>query len=225
MAKQAICYCRFSPRPDAAECDSCEKQEERCQAFCQRRGYQVARVIADPDVSGGLLSRPGLSAALEALQPGWVLVVDRSDRLARDMLVSLTIRHQVAQIGATIEYADGSPDDTTPEGELMQNILAAFAAYERACIRRATARGLARKRAAGQWVGRPPVGWRMDPDGSGTLVRNMEEQAAIICARELRERGLRSKEIADALNVDFGGYRGHPWSARTIRKMLANGIH
>ena len=98
MTKQAIIYTRFSPRPNAAECDSCEKQMERCGQFCNNRELgsdgEGIHVFSDEAVSGGELNRPGLQAAIEALEPGMVRVVDSSDRLARDMLGNLTIRQQ-----------------------------------------------------------------------------------------------------------------------------------
>ncbi|KKL81059.1 hypothetical protein LCGC14_1998600, partial [marine sediment metagenome] len=96
MTKQAVIYSRFSPRPNAKGCDSCEKQEERCFILLDRKEYACHKRLRDEAVSGGILNRPGLLAALRLLKPGWILVVDSSDRLARNMLVNLTIRQQVA---------------------------------------------------------------------------------------------------------------------------------
>ena len=109
----------------------------------------------------------------------------------------------------------------TPEGELFQNILAAFAAYERARFARRTKAGLAKKKANGEWLGRPPIGWKIDPTGTKRLVRDEQEQAAIHKARELSEHGWNSEVIADLLTQSLGLCRGRPWSARTVRKLLA----
>lgn len=218
----AICYARFSPRPGASDCDSNEKQLERCRAHCNRRGYGVAGDIEDRAVSGATLNRPGLSVALGQLESGWVLVVDTSDRLARDILINLTIRHQVEQAGATIEFADGSPDDTTPEGRLFQNMLAAFAAYERDRIRLRTKLGLAKKRKNGErTTGKIPIGWMIDPDDLKKLVVCEQERKAIIrvCAYR-RIDGVTSEAIAKVLTTQEGPCRGKPWSARTVRKII-----
>ena len=221
----AVIYTRFSPRPNAGECDSCEKQEERCRAYCQRKGYRIGETHADPDTSGGVLDRPGLAAAIEAIgvcEGGAVLVVDATDRLARDMLVNLTIRYQVEKAGGRIEYANGTPTSTTPEGKLFSHILAAFAAYERDRVRYATSRGMKRRQANGEWFGRPPVGWMRDPEDSKKLLRCEQEQKALEKMRELSRIGHPSHKIAELLTEEFGPFRSKPWSARTVRKIVAS---
>lgn len=222
MTKQAIIYTRFSPRPSARECDSCEKQVERCEAYCRQRGYNVFAVTSDPNVTGGELNRPGLSEAMGLLASHCrYLVVDSSDRLARDMLVNLTIRHQVEQAGATIEYANGSPCEDTPEGRLFQNMLAAFAAYERDRIRLRTKNGLERKRKNGErTTGKIPIGWKKDPEDPKRLVVCEVERRAIVAACSFKREGLSSEEIAAELDYNLGPCRGNSWSARTVRKLI-----
>jgi len=221
MTKSAIIYTRFSPRPNAKECDSCEKQEERCIAYCVQHNYHVAYTFSDKDISGGILNRPQLAGMFECLQDDDILVVDSSDRLARDMLVNLTIRQQIADAGATIEYANGSPAGTTPEGKLMENILAAFSAYERDRIRLRTKQGLDRKRKNGErTTSQIPIGWKLDPEDPKRLVRCEQERKAILklCKRSLE--GYSSEDIAIRLNLSIGYCRGKPWSARTVRKII-----
>jgi len=223
MKKQVIIYTRFSPRPNAKECDSCEKQAERCVAYCKRRELEIFTIIEDRNVTGGSLDRPLLSSAIDLLMPGWILVVDSSDRLARDMLVNLTIRHQVEQAGATIEFADGSPADTTPEGKLFQNILAAFAAYERDRIRLRTKNGLEKKRKNGErTTGKIPIGWKLDPEDPKRLVRCESERQAIIRILRMAKTGspISSESIAECLNHSHALCRGNPWSPRTVRKII-----
>lgn len=223
MTTQAIIYTRFSPRPNAAECTSNEEQEERCKQYCNKKEYTMFpyRSYQDRKVSGSILNRPGLQAALGALEPGMILVVDSSDRLARDMLVNLTIRHRVKEAGATIEYADGSPTSTTPEGELVEDILAAVSSFQRKCIQRNTKRGLARKRKNGErTTGKIPIGWREDPKDLKRLVVCEEEREAIIRICYGASQGWPSKKIASDLDVQLPYCRGKEWSPRTIRKLI-----
>ena len=223
--KQAIIYCRFSPRPNADECKSNEKQEERCRKYCRGEGYamfrEVVGIFSDDAVSGKTLDRPGLTATIAALQPDMVLVIDTNDRLARDMLVALTIHHQVEQKGATIETADYSPARTTPEGNLMANILAAFAQFERERFARRTKAGLAKKKANGQWLGKPPIGYNLD-SVTKQLVENADEQKAVDLIFSFHKLGMSSDKIALIMTPECGYLcRGKPWSARTIRKLVA----
>ncbi len=221
MTKQAVIYARFSPRPNARDCNSCEKQGERCQAYCKQRGYAWGCIHIDKNKSGSNLDRPGLQGAINCLSANMVLVVDSSDRLARDMLVNLTIRQQVADAGATIEFADGSPCDTTPEGKLFQNMLAAFAAYERDRIRLRTKNGLEKKRKNGErTTGKIKIGWMLDPNDPKRLVVCVQERWAILRIFKLTDVGHKSPKIAEILNSETGSCRGKPWSARTIRKLI-----
>ncbi len=222
MIKQAIIYCRFSPRPDADACKSNEGQSLRCQRYCESKGMYQNPEFYDRGVSGKTSDRPGLNAAIKVLKPGMILVVDTRDRLARDMLVSLTIHQRVKEKGATIEIADGSPSRETPEGNLMANILDAFAQYERERFARRTKAGLAKKKKNGDWLGKPPIGWEYNKK-TKKLIKCPEEQWAIESVLFWHKaHDIGSEMIAGRLNWKYpNGCRGKPWSARTVRKIIA----
>ena len=215
----ALIYARFSPRPNSDECQSNEKQIDRCLAYCKRHYLEVCGTYGDVAVSGKVLNRPELSLALSRLQPGMVLVVDACDRLARDMLVNLTIRHQVDRAGATIEFADGSPNVDTPEGRLFSHILGAFAAYERDRIAARTSVGLKKKQAAGEWLGRPPVGYKVVDK---KLVEDDREQGAMRTIKRVASGAYShsSEKLANHITKNHGLFRGKPWSARTVRSII-----
>jgi len=222
MTKTAIIYTRFSPRPDADTSKSNEQQEKRCRDYCCKHGYNVSHVCSDSNISGSKMFRPGLSNALFALLsfPKGVLVADSPDRLARDLLVSLTIRKQVEELGCTIEYADGSPSGDEPEAILMQNIMAAFASYERSRYSRRTKAGMARKKADGVWCGRPPIGWKID-SVSKSLVRNVSEHRVISAIITWSKEKYSSHEIVEFLNNNHWPLcRGRQWNTRTIRRII-----
>ena len=219
----AIIYCRFSPRPNADECESNDKQRERCLAYCSKIGKSMtAQYYEDRAVSGSKLLRPGLSAAIAELRLGDVLIVDSSDRLARDILVYLTIVGQITEKGSRIEFADGtpSPSDASPEEECFSNIMAVIAHYQRRGFARRTKNGLKKKKDRGEWLGKAPIGWRYNKE-TKKLEEDECEQGAISDILAWHGTGqYTSERLAAAIDANFGNLRGKPWSARTIRKLL-----
>ncbi len=79
----AVIYCRVSTI-DQEDNTSLETQEKDSRAYCAERGYSVEAVFKDVH-SGFDMDRPGLRAALDAIQQGAadVLVVRKLDRLSR----------------------------------------------------------------------------------------------------------------------------------------------
>lgn len=230
--QEVVIYTRFSPRPDHEECDSCEKQAQRCWDYLEReavsRGckYTVLEVCEDKNVSGGVYERPGLKRALERLvcrDRRRMLLVDSADRLARDVMVAGMIKADVEKAGAYIEYANGISPTDTPEGKFLDNILSAVAALERDKIRARTKAGLARKAAAGVYLGKVPIGYMRDPETKG-LVECPEEREIVNEIKFKRLHfGLTSKAIARQIQINHGQIRGNTWSDRTVRKLLKPG--
>jgi DNA invertase Pin-like site-specific DNA recombinase len=243
--QEVVIYTRFSPRPNAEECDSCDKQFDRCWEFLKSEysippagegkyrtfidkggAFSVIEHCKDENVSGGVFDRPGLTRALERLGFGdrkRMLLVDSVDRLARDTHVAYLIKHEVEKAGGFIAYASGISPTDTPEGRFIDCIMTGVAAFERDRIRARTKAGLARKRAQGVYLGKVPIGYKRDPETKG-LVEDKWEAECIEVAKTLRMlEGLASREIALRLTMDYGRLRGKPWSERTVRKLLKPG--
>jgi DNA invertase Pin-like site-specific DNA recombinase len=108
--------------------------------------------------SGAKKDRPGLEKCLRELQPGDTLVLWRLDRLGRSMqhLVSVITDLKERKVGFK-SLRDGAIDTTTASGELVFNIFAALAQFERELIRERTRAGLSAARARGRMGGRKPV--------------------------------------------------------------------
>ena len=104
--------------------------------------------------SGARADRPRLARALEALDPGDVLVVTRLDRLARSTRDLLNVLAMVAAKGAAFRsLRDAWADTTTPHGRLMVTVLAGLAEFERELIVARTSEGRARAKARGVKLG------------------------------------------------------------------------
>lgn len=202
-------YARVSTEEQAESRAGLEAQRAAIAAEAERRGWQVIDVVEDAGYSGKSTRRPGLRAALEALERGEadVLVVAKLDRLSRSLLDFAGIMDTAQRQGWACVALDTPADPTTPMGEAMVSIMVTFGQLERRLIGQRTRDGLAAKRAAGVQLGRP----RTLPEA---VVKSIVQQ---------RERGMTLAAIADALNSEGvptaqGGARWHP---STVRSVLA----
>jgi DNA invertase Pin-like site-specific DNA recombinase len=224
--QQAIIYARFSPRPNADTCDSCEKQLEKCRQFCKLNGWAVYVESQERGVSGdNLASRPELQRAINCMKPGDILVVTANDRLARDVLAFLTIQQAVKDQGGEIRFADGTPSAVTPEGMLLNQILAAFAEYQRTVTKLKTSVGvkkaLAKRKEAGLPQGAAPFGYKWE-SGAG-IVQDAREQAILAYIRGSMPIGIGPQVLSDlaySINNRFGKLRHKPATARSVRRII-----
>ena len=117
--------------------------------------------IFEDRASGAKTERPGLSACLDFLRKGDVLVVLDLDRLGRLAGELITLIDELAARGIGFRALNAPMDTTTPTGRAFLQIQAAFAEMERNIIRQRVNEGLAAARARGRRGGRPRV---MTPD-------------------------------------------------------------
>jgi DNA invertase Pin-like site-specific DNA recombinase len=158
-----------------------------------------------------LSNRPGLQEALRAIEEGRAetLVVAKLDRLSRSLMDFAALMERSRKGGWALVALDLGVDTTTPSGEMMANVLAVFAHFERRLIGQRTKDALAVKRSQGVKLGRP----RQVPE----LVRRR--------IRSLRARGLSLEAIASKLNEDgvSTAQGGKRWYPSTVRSLLLAG--
>jgi len=111
------------------------------------------------DIAGGSKSeRPELEKCLENLKKSDTLLVWRLDRLGRSLPHLVTLVADLKEKGIGFKSLhDGVIDTTTASGDLIFNIFAALAQFERQLIVERTKAGLAAARSRGKVGGRKPV--------------------------------------------------------------------
>jgi DNA invertase Pin-like site-specific DNA recombinase len=201
---RAIGYVRVSTSEQGESGAGLAAQRSAIEAEADRRGFELVDVVEDV-ASGKDLKRPGVQDALGRLAAGEaaVLVVAKLDRLSRSLLDFAGVVARAEREGWALVALDLGVDTSTASGQLMANVLAAFAEFERKLIGQRTREGLAAKRAAGVRLGRP---LSLDP-----AVRER--------IRADREAGVSFAAIARGLNADavptaHGGAQWHPSSVR-----------
>ena len=91
------------------------------------------------------------SQGLDSLGPADTFVVWKLDRLSRSLSDLLHLLSQIKNSGATFESLAEQIETRSAAGELMMNMLACFAQFERQMIKERTKLGIARARAEGRW--------------------------------------------------------------------------
>ena len=112
------------------------------------------RRLFEEAASGGRWDRPQLHRMLDHLREGDTVVVWKLDRLSRSLKDVLHIMERIGQAGAGFRSITENIDTTTPAGRMMMQMVASFAAFERAMIRERTSAGLSSARAEGRVGGR-----------------------------------------------------------------------
>ena len=112
------------------------------------------RVFED-HASGAASERPNLTACLDYLRQGDVLVVLVLDRLGRRAGELITLIDKLDQRGIGFRALNSPMDTTTPAGRAFLQIQAAFAEMARNVIRQRVRDGVKAARARGRKGGRP----------------------------------------------------------------------
>jgi len=219
-AKRPNCviYSRFSPQRRANESDSIETQEAYCQQYAHKKKYTVIAKYQDRAVSGGEEVRPVLWEAISKLKRGDVFVVMKLDRIARNVYLAECCRRAIANRGARIEAVQGDIEGNGPEQQMVRQVLAAAAEYERKQISARTRMSMLYHQRNGRAMGAKVmygytcVDKRMVPDP--------REQEVIRVVRSLVAQKLSAHSIVKVLNENYPDHcRGKRWIWRTVNKI------
>ena len=141
------------------------------------------RVFED-HASGATSDRPNLTACLDYLRRGDVLLVLDLDRLGRLAGELITLIDALAERGIGFRALNSPMDTTTPAGRAFLQIQAAFAEMERNVIRQRVREGVTAARARGRKGGRPRIMTREKLRYAQSLMRDRTRSIPEIC-REL----------------------------------------
>ena len=222
---KAILYARFSPRPHAAECESCEAQLRDLREYCWKRGYEIAGEFADKALSGGddWDDRPGMFDAAHACKRGYLFVVRAFDRLFRDARKGLVFASMLEQKGARVRsITEEAASLDTPEAMMMRTIFLALAEYQRHIIRaRTRSKMRAHQREGRRMSAIMPYGMMADPANPRRMIDNPAEIATVDEIRELAKRGAGLRAIARELTArGIENRGGKPWNHGLIAAIL-----
>ena len=178
-----------------------EAQRQTIATACRRHGWQPLERLGQTGAGANERTRPELEQALRTLEHGDAnaLVAAKQDTLPQ-LLHDLAALLAAAQTqGWALVALHLAADPPSPAADANPNLVAAFAPFERRLISERTRQALARTRAQGVRLGRPP-----------TIAPHLIERI-----RRERTAGKSLAAIANGLNTDRvptaqGGQRWYP---------------
>jgi DNA invertase Pin-like site-specific DNA recombinase len=215
---KAFPYLRVSGKTQV-EGDGPERQLEKIRTFCIRHDLpeSVERTF-DAGVSGTIdgLDRPALAELMTKMQPGDAIVVERMDRLARDLLVQELLlaecrKRNFLVYAADNELADMASNEGDPTRVLIRQILGAVAQWEKSVIVAKLKAGADKKRReTGRCGGVAPYG---ELPGEKEILAYLIEQHRI---------GESLASIAASANIiGFLTRSGKHWSKQRVHNAVA----
>ena len=179
-------YLRVSS-PIQRERETIASQREAVLGHASERGWTLPEelVFADDGYSGATLDRPALEALRDAVAGGEVdtAVAWSADRLSRKFAHRMLLQEEFARHGARIVLVE-APDDATPQGMLLRQMLSAISEYERTQIAERSRRGKIHRARQGSlnMITRAPYGYRLirKTESSGARLEIHEAEGAVV---------------------------------------------
>lgn len=216
---KAFGYIRVSGKGQV-DGDGPDRQRDAILGFCNRHGLEFSEEFFEPAVSGTVeaMDRPQFSAmieAIEAIRTGCI-VVERLDRLARDLMVSEFLLAECQKRGIPVYAADQgdlrdlASDGSDPTRVLIRQVLGALAQWEKSALVLKLRKARDRKRAlTGRCEGPKPYG------------STPEEESALQMLRTWEAAGKSMSEIATQANYcSLRTRRGEPWNRHSVFQVL-----
>ena len=136
-----------------------ESQLVALRAHVAQRGWQVVEEFVDVGFSGSRERRPALDRLMRAAWAGQfhAVLVWRFDRFARSVKHLVSALDTFRSMNVAFISLQEQLDTSSPIGQAMFTIIGAMAQLERDIIRERVCAGVARARAEGRRLGRPPL--------------------------------------------------------------------
>lgn len=218
MAKKAYGYIRVSGKGQVKG-DGFTRQEKAIRDYAEEHGVQLVKIFREKGVSGTLADRPALAELIVDLEENGhgikTVIVERLDRLARDLMIQETIIQDLREIEVDLisvsEGADLLDDD--PTRKLVRQILGAISEYEKSLLVQKLRAARQRKRAkVGKCEGRKSY---------KDIAPETIDQIRSLRRKPKGEQRKTYKEIAEILNLrGVPTLNGQPWTHQTVRHAL-----
>ena len=209
--KNAVIYARVSTDEQAREGQSIEVQIKLCRNYAENNDLNIVNTFVDEGKSATNMNRPALQDMLEAVQDKVnkisVVLVQDTDRLARNTLDNLKIKSFLKKHEAQLIAINQPLIDDSPEGNLIDTMLAATNAFQSQITGRKVSKVMEQKAEFGWFPGgTPPLGYRnvLNPDPTSNLDKKIiaiDESVAPYIQEAFKEYAAGDKSTADITDL------------------------
>jgi DNA invertase Pin-like site-specific DNA recombinase len=218
VMKKAYGYLRVSGQGQV-DGDGFVRQEKCIMDYAKANGFTVQKMFKDEGVSGTLVDRPALARLLLNLEENGhgikTVIIERVDRLARDLMVQENIIADFQKQGFDLISATEGDDllSADPTRKLVRQVLGAIAEYDKSMLVLKLRASRERKRAkVGKCEGRKSY--------SEAMPEVLKEIKRLRRARKGMPRRTYEK-VAEELNAaGFKSMMGKPFTGSSIQLIL-----
>lgn len=203
---RAYGYSRVSGKSQV-EGDGPERQLDAIKTFCSTHELVLQASFFEKAVSGTVdaMDRPAFAELIERIGPDGAqscIVVERMDRLARDLMIQEVLFKECRDRGIQVfasdrgDMVDIASDGGDPTRKLIRHVMGALAEWEKATIVLKLQKARARKRfLLGRCEGPKPYGYfPAEQDILGKIRRARADNKSLAqIAYELNEAGIRTR--------------------------------
>lgn len=161
--KKCLVYTRVSTDEQVKEGLSLDVQKKLCSKWAKDHGYQAVGIYTDEGKSATTTKgRHGLEDLIINCQKEHIdaVVVLDTDRLARNPFDHYFIKNQLKKVGTEIKSVSQPMIDESPEGNLVDGIMANVNAFQSQLTGRKVKKSLEKKCQDGWWPGWAPLGYQ-----------------------------------------------------------------
>ena len=216
-------YMRLSTDEDK-QSNSFEIQSHVITKYAKENGLEpILKTFKDAKSGAKLEQRTGLMEMLNTIKKDDKVIVHKIDRLSRDVLQMGWIRTELARKGCELIIIDSKNDTDDPMANLMEQIVTAFADYERQMIKSRIQATMDLKKSKGVKLGGAiPYGYDViEQDKKKVLVKNEVEQKIIASIKRYKSKGLSLGAIAKKLNErGITTKKGKEFQSMQVKRIL-----
>ena len=159
--KEGVIYTRVSSQKQVVHGNGLDSQHAACLAYAKENNITVIQSFQDAAFSGKTSDRPGLADLIKFLKKRreeTIVIFDDISRLSRNVEDYYMLKIQIHKCGGKLISLKDDLESDDPINQLKENMLIAFADFDRKNNAQRVNSRMRARLAKGFWIFTPPVG-------------------------------------------------------------------